>query len=304
MPASGGAGLRASLSSGAERFFLAPTLGRSLAALRIVVGGAMLYEALSLFPYINDLYGRYGYLQAELIEALTGHAIPGTLAKMGMSSSAHSTLLQGFYFVHLALAFLVLAGYKTRQSTIGLWITQSIILASGYFSSYGVDRYFHNALFALAWLPAGNCWSVDRFLSETKPEPLAACRLGRRLLQIFLLMTYADAGISKMYGTDWWDGEAVWRVVNQPEFRRFDFLWLAQMPWLCVGLSRGTVFIEALYGIGAWIPKVGRLWTLAIIGMHLSIAVAMRLSLFGTTLALMNAALFLVPDEPPSERPR
>ena len=57
------------------------------------------------------------------------------------------------------------------------------------------------------------------------------------------------------------------------------------------------MFLEAFYGAGVWIPGVGTLWVLSIIAMHLSIALAMRLDLFGATLAAINAALFLVPDE-------
>jgi Vitamin K-dependent gamma-carboxylase len=276
-----------------QAFFLTPSTGETLSLLRVVIGIAMLTEAIRVFPYLDQLYGPYGYLQADLIEALTGMAIPGMLAKIGITDSAYLIWLHTFYIIHFCLAGAFLFGFKTRYANVGLWITQTILINSGYLSSYGVDRYYHNLLFLMMWLPVAQHWSLDQWFRKSEPVRRTSCTLGLRLIQIFILMTYLNAGLAKSRGTDWWNGEAVWRSTNQPEFHHFSFLWLAQVPWLPVLLSRSTVFIESLYAFFVWIPWLGPLWVFAIIGLHIGIAFTMGLTLFGLTLAAVNATLFL-----------
>ena len=110
-------------------------------------------------------------------------------------------------------------------------------------------------------------------------------------------MTYIDAGFSKAMGTDWWSGAAIWSVLHLPEFNHFDFYWMAEVPWLPKIAALGTVFFESFYIVGVWIPRAGRYWAMAIISMHIGIATIIGLTLFGITLALINAVLFLTtPD--------
>lgn len=279
-----------------REFFTAPSDGRGLAALRIVLGAAMVVEALLVFPYLVQLYGPFGYLQADLIEAITGRAIPGLLSRAGLDPTAYGALLTGFFLVHLSFALAFTVGFKTRAATIGLWITQTIILNSGYYSSYGVDRYFQNFLFMLALVPAVKMWSVDAWREGKGVTPRSEWTFSLRMVQLFLLATYADAGFSKALGQDWWDGEAIWRVLNQPEFRRFDFHWLSYVPWVPIALGWGTMVVEGFYFAAAYTRRLGPLWVLAIMSLHLGIATFMGgLTLFGCTLAAVNAAAFLVP---------
>ncbi|RZA07948.1 MAG: hypothetical protein EOP11_06275 [Proteobacteria bacterium] len=280
----------------AQNFFFAPSDGRGLASLRIVLGAAMVIEALLVFPYLLQLYGPFGYLQADLIEAITGRAIPGLLHRAGLDPGVYSMLLTGFFCVHFSFAIAFLFGFKTRAANIGLWITQTMIINSGYYSSYGVDRYFQNFLFLLLLVPAVRVWSVDAMREGRDQTPRASWTFGLRLVQVFLLMTYADAGISKAFGSDWWTGEAIWRTLNQPEFRRFDFLWLYHVPFVPVVIGWATMFIEGFYFAGAYVKRLGTAWTLAIVGLHLGIASMMGgLTLFGGTLAAVNVAAFLIP---------
>ena len=291
------------LRESVRMFFKKPTEGKPLSALRIAIGLMMAVQAISLFPHVQELYSQFGLLQADLMETLTGVAIPGFLLKHGIGPDLYSKILVPFYGLHLMLALLFMLGFKTRPTTVLLWITQTVIVNSGYFSSYGVDRYTQNLLFLMIFFPVANVWSVDSWLSPNR-EKKADCTLGLRLCQLFILMTYISAGASKSLGADWWNGEAIWRVLNQPEFRQFDFLWLMNYGWLVKGLCWTTMVLETFYFIGVWIPYVGRLWVLSIIGMHLGIALTMGLQLFGVTLALVSVALFLVPDSRDGDEPR
>jgi hypothetical protein len=159
-----------------------------------------------------------------------------------------------------------------------------------------VDRYFQNFLFLLLLVPAVRVWSVDAMREGKDQTPRSSWTFGLRLVQVFLLMTYADAGISKAFGSDWWTGEAIWRTLNQPEFNRFNFLWLHHVPFIPVVIGWATMFIEGFYFAAAYVKRIGTAWTLAIVGLHLGIASMMGgLTLFGGTLAAVNVAAFLVP---------
>jgi hypothetical protein len=278
-----------------RRFFFNPSLGFPLAALRIVIGYMVVLETALVFPNIDDLYGQLGYFQSHLMDALAGPSLPGVMAHLGVHNAAYSVFLRGFYLLHCLLGILFLVGFKTRRVSVGLWITQTLVVNSGYVSVYGVHRYLHNLIFLSMWLPMAQVWSFDSYFSPAPALPRRACTFGLRLIQIFILMTYVDAGWSKAMGTDWWNGEAIWNALNLPEFNHFNFYWLSRVPWLAKALSRGTLLIETFYFVGVCLPRVGKVWVLAIIGMHLAIALFMGLTLFGTSLALVNAVLFLIP---------
>lgn len=283
-----------------QDFFLKPTTGELLSLLRIVVGTMMFLKAAWLFPHIDDLYGQYGYLQAHLMDAVIGPNISSWAVKNGITAAQYSAFLHVFFVVHMIAGLSFALGFRTKIANVVLWLTQMAMFRMAWVSAYGIDSYCHNLCFLMLWLPVARYWSLDAWIKgeanvDRRPDPV--CTLGIRCLQIYILMTYVDAGVSKALGTDWWSGAAIWEVLHLPEFNHIDFYWMADYPWIPKALALGTLFFESFYIVGAWIPRVGKLWTMAIISMHLGIAFLMGLTLFGITLALINAVLFLYPIE-------
>jgi|GEM_PF-4468635 len=278
-----------------EEFFFRPSSGEVLSLLRVVVGTMMLIKGLFLFPHLEDLFGQYGYLQAHLMSAIGGENFVSRLAKVGFTGQKFSIALHAFFLVHIFAAGFFALGYQTKFANFVLWITQAAFFRLGWESVYGIDSYCHNLTFFMLWLPVGSHWSLDSRLSETKEVALSSYNtLGLRLLQIYLCLTYVDAGVSKAKGHDWWS-EAIWEVLHLREFNHFSFLWMAWVPWLPKIMAWSVLFFESFYILGVWIPRLGKYWVLVIISMHIGIAVTMGLVLFGLTLALVNATLFLVP---------
>jgi hypothetical protein len=78
----------------------------------------------------------------------------------------------------------------------------------------------------------------------------------------------------------------------QPDFRQFDFTWLARYPWLAILLSWFTMFIETFYGIAMWIPRVRIYWLLSIIALHIGICLFLGLWLFGLIMILLSISAF------------
>jgi hypothetical protein len=287
----------AKVKAGLWQFFFKPGTGEVLSVLRIVVGLMIFIKGLFLYPHLDELYGQFGYLQSPLMGAVSGGNLASLSVNMGMSSDVYSMLLHAFFVVHLLSALTFMAGWKTRGSNFVLWLTQTMLFQLAWVSAYGIDSYLENLCFILLWLPAGQYWSVDAKLNSSVDRTASwVCTLGLRCLQIYLLMTYVDAGISKASGTDWWTGQAIWEVLHLPEFNHMNFFWMADFPIVPRLLGWGTLVIETFYIVGVWIPVVGLLWTISIVGMHLFIASMMGLTLFGITLALINVVLFLYPN--------
>ena len=281
---------------GWNRFFLAPSQGEALSALRIVVGLAMLVEAVVLWPYRNELFGPMGFLQVHLLDFLTGPTIPGLAVQHGVPVGTYLVFLKVVYLVHVGSLVFFTLGAGTGAMAVAVWLTKAFLVNSGNYSSYGVDSYFHNIAFLLALFPCGRHWSLDSWRRKEAAAPLPSCTLGLRMIQIFLLMTYINAGVGKGVGAQWWTGEAIWGSLNLPEFSHFgSFAWMASVPWVPRLLGWATVLIEALYFLGVWIPRLGTAWVLAIAGMHLGIALFMGMYQFGITLAAINVVLFLEP---------
>jgi hypothetical protein len=253
---------------------------------------------ISTYSYIDELYGKFGVLQHHLISAMVGESLTFTsrlLAQLPLDQ------VQYLFFVRIVLNLYIfgliglLVGYKTRVAAIIVWFCHVLIINFGYLSIYGVDRYVHVFLFYFMFMPVGKKLSIDSMLNGKKTYYSVSAGLSLRLLQIHLALTYANAGIAKMMGQDWWSGEAIWRSTNLPEFSQIDMTWLAFMPFILKILSLGTLFFEAGYPLLV-IHPITRLITIpSIIAMHLGIALVMGLQIFGATLILFNICLFLIP---------
>jgi hypothetical protein len=117
-------------------------------------------------------------------------------------------------------------------------------------------------------------------------------------LQIQLCIVYLLSGIEKASGTQWWDGEAIWRALMQPDMARFDFAWLASAPWLAKLTCWGTLGVELGYALLIWPGRTRMMMGWATVGMHVGIGVFMGLASFAGVMIVLNLGAFLVPAEP------
>jgi len=111
-----------------------------------------------------------------------------------------------------------------------------------------------------------------------------------RLIQVHLCVVYLFGGISKLKGTSWWDGSAVWFSVANYEYQSLDMTWLAHWPWLIALLSHATVFWETFYPVLVW-PKLTRPVMLAMaVAVHGGIALCLGMPTFGLAMIIANLA--------------
>src|SRR5690606_18059771 len=84
--------------------------------------------------------------------------------------------------------------------------------------------------------PCGQAFSLDRWLErrrarrragdpnlELPPAEYVSANFAYRLLQIHFAIIYLAAGLSKLLGSAWWNGNAIWLTLANPGFSPMDF---------------------------------------------------------------------------------
>jgi hypothetical protein len=133
--------------------------------------------------------------------------------------------------------------------------------------------------------------------------------LAIRLFQIHFCAIYMASGLSKLLGSMWWSGTALWLTMDNPEFAPMssalyqEFLvFLCKNRWLWeVVVSGGVAFtlvLEIGFPILVW-PRATR-WVMVIgaVLLHTGISLSMGLTTFG--LIMLAMLLSFIP--PPAVR--
>lgn len=274
---------------------MTPAAPHPLALLRLGACAVALVQLAILWPYLLQFYGNFGFVQWALVEAGNESWMPSIgklcllLQPYGITSAA---CVHGVFSVY-ALGLVGLAlGFKTRLWAVVAWFSHSLTLNTGYFSAYGADTMLQICLFYCVFLPVGSAWSLDRWLRRQPAAPTAGARLALRVLQIHLCIIYLDAGTAKMQSPQWWNGEAIWRALMQPQFAVFGFAWLSRLPGLAMILCWSVLLIEVGYPVLIWPRRTRPLWVAATLGLHLGIGLFMGLWLFALVMMIMTFSAF------------
>ena len=285
-----------------ERFAFAPASAAPLAVLRIGLASVLLVQAGMVAPALFELYGRSGILQTPLLDA---HGGPGfvrlgwlidRLATLGIGEAPIVVAVGALYVLALAA---LLAGWHTRVAAAGAWFSHLMLMMTADSTNYGVDQFANIFLFYLMWMPAGAALSLDRRLGRAPVGPTSTARLALRVVQIHLCIVYLASGLGKALGEQWWNGEAIWRTLNLPDYRQYDFTWLARYPWLAAVAGWTVLLVECGYPLMIWPRRTRRLWVAATVALHVGIAVFMGLSVFGAIMAVLTISAFAVRADPP-----
>lgn len=279
----------------ASDFFFAPASARPLAALRIGVAGVLLAQAWQLRAEAFDFLASDGIVRGDLARSLSPPGAPtvawiaGRLAPLGLGETQ---CIQILCLLYVASLLFLAAGFFTRLSAAASWLLNWTLVSSAYAMHYGVDHYAHIFLHYLMWVPAGRALSLDVALGRTSAEPSATARLGLRVVQLHLCLSYLASGIEKAAGSQWWDGEVIWRALSLPLYRQLDMSWLARWPVICQLASLTALAIKLGYCVFIWPRRTRRPWVLATVALHLGIAVLLGMQIFGAMLCVLTLALF------------
>ncbi|MDC3958195.1 hypothetical protein [Polyangium jinanense] len=292
---------RAGACRALDVFLFAPATARPLAALRIGLASVLLVQAAVVHAEFFDWFSRDGLFQGDLNRAFGPTFGPRTgdllawLSPLGVGEAAALRAIGAAYVVALVMLGL---GLFTRAAAALAWFLHWTLMNSAAPLMYGVDQYAHIFLFYAIWVPVGRAASLDALISGASRAPTAGARVGLRIMQIHLCISYFASGVEKATLLDWWNGELIFRALSLPDYRRFDMSWLAQYPALAQLACLATLVVEIGYCVFIWPRRTRRLWLTAVLGLHLGIAVFLGLHFFGIIMCVLNFALFGISPEP------
>src|SRR5262249_16274124 len=135
----------------------------------------------------------------------------------------------------LTSIFLFTIGFCTRITSVLTWLGMLSYIQRAPTSLFGMDTITNIAVLYLMIGPSGAALSVDRLLPRywatrrafrellpvpefPPPQPSVSANVALRLLQVHLCIIYAASGLSKLQGSAWWSGVAVWGTMANWEF--------------------------------------------------------------------------------------
>ena len=81
------------------------------------------------------------------------------------------------------------------------------------------------------------------------------------------------AGLAKLQGSSWWNGNAIWKTMTTGEFVVLDFTALAAWPLVVNFLTHFSLALELLYPVVIWVRILRPLLLAGMMVLHVGIAV-------------------------------
>lgn len=287
---------------------------RPVGLLRILFGACLLLGALEVAPLNEFLFSDEGLVPSAAVpqvqgrEALAGYGdgvrapagFDGGAAALQFVTSGRWSLLffwdspefvRGYFLVFVLACLTMIAGWRTRTSTVIVWLLYAGMLRRGD-AHYGGEQVYCSVLFLLMLARAGEAFSVDNWLrcrrlrargllsepggagdgagaspSTEHPQGLAA--IYRRVPvwpQVLVAgqigICYAANGWAKS-GAVWAAGDALANTLLIDRYARVDFHGLVAMvgEWPLRLASWGVLWWERLFPlvlVGLWLTAAGR----------------------------------------------
>jgi Vitamin K-dependent gamma-carboxylase len=167
----------------------------------------------------------------------------------------------------------------------------------------GEDTVFRLFAFFFIFLPLDHAWSISNGFRKT--AILAADRSsawGLRLIQFQMTAIYLSAAYSKLQGTTWRDGSAMFYVFLMDDYMGRNGIseWALDSPWVIRCLTWAAIMIELALPFALWCKYTRRFAVLLGIGFHLSLELSMNLFLFEWLMILGLLSFLAIVREPTS----
>lgn len=266
-----------------------PTL---LGVLRILTGLMLVYTHAVWGLVLPEFFGRDGWLSPRLV---------GMLQEGGYTYSFWWLIGEDGLWPAYAASMIVLALF-----TVGLWTRVTSVLALFVTISYayrvpaatfGLDQINAMLTLYLAIGPSGAALSIDRWRAvrrglapADRPEPSAAANLALRLTSVHMCVIYFFAGMSKLQGEAWWNGEAMWRAFANYEYQSMDMTWMAWHPRLLELATHVSVLWELTFWALVWRPRIKPLVLAGAVILHVGIGACLGMWTFGLIMLVGNAS--------------
>lgn len=290
-----------------DQFWFAPLDPSSLGLIRILSGLMLLYTHCVWGLRLDAFFGPDGWQDATLVQMQD----VGGLTRISFWWYVDDAWRWPVHYLCLAVLAMYTVGCWTRVTS---WLAFFITISYAnrvLNANFGLDQINAFLTFYLAFGPCGAAFSVDRWWAlrkrrrkatlDQRPfvasplEPHSMARLSSRMIQVHLCLLYFFAGVSKLKGEAWWNGDAVWMALANEEYQSADLTWLAWYPWVSYLLTHVTVLWEMSFFVTVWNRSLRPFVLLIGCGVHLGIGAFLGMWTFG--LIMIVAYISFLPPE-------
>ncbi|BBO34912.1 HTTM domain-containing protein [Lacipirellula parvula] len=281
-----------------NNFWFTPTDPATLALIRLLAGGMMLYTHFIWSFDLAGFIGRDGYTPVEMLKSMPGREV--TVWSI-FDWIGPNWLLWTVHILALCVFACLFLGLFSRVSAV-----LAYLLAVSYVhrvtpgAFYGLDK--ANCMMAMYLMlgPCGARYSLDRLWrlrrgDASEPAPSTAANVAIRLLQLHLCVVYFFSALAKIEGNTWRVGTAMWWAAANYEYQSLPLTWMADWPFLIAFFTHLTVFWELSYAFLVWnrFTRPWMIWTA--VAVHGGIAMFMGMITFGLAMIFANFS-FLKPE--------
>ena len=283
-----------------NQFWFTPQTPHTLAIIRWLTGCMVFYNHLVWSLGMETFLGS----QAALPNLYRSQLLfDGSWAWSHFDWSDSAWWLWSSHVIGLIVIAMWTVGFKTRWTG---WLTAALVIsyanrATG--ALFGFDQIATFLCLYLAISRCGDVLSLDARLNADRSgeQPNAgqgravANRIATRLIQIHLCIVYLFAGLGKLGGEYWLNGEAVWGALASYEYQSLNMTWLAGHMTVIAIMTLVSLTWEVTYAALIW-PRLTRPIVLAVAVMvHVGIGVVMGMMTFGLIMLVVNLA-FIEPE--------
>ena len=270
-----------------HHFWFDPMDPLMLGIVRLLTGWMLFYNLLVWSLQLETFFGRNGVQPLE------------TVKRLYESRTVFSFWLwiddNYLWPVHIAciiIAAMFCAGTATRLTSILAFLITISYSQRVPVTNFGFDQILGMLCLYLALAPCGAALSVDSLVRkwwrhrkglarDAAPARFASARMASRLIQLHLCAIYLWSGFSKLKGSTWWTGEAMWNVIANQEYQTVDLTWMAWTPWLPFLIAHVTVAWEVFFIVLVWNRRLRPLVLAMGIAMHIGIGAFLGMWTFG-----------------------
>jgi hypothetical protein len=280
-----------------DAFWFTPADPTLLGVIRILTGLMLLYTHAVWGLVLPDFFGEGGWLNERLVRTLSDGNYNYSFWWLVPDDGIWPA-----YWLSMAVLALFTVGLWTRVTSILAFLVTVSFIYRVSAASFGLDQINAMLTLYLAIGPSGQALSIDRWRAlrrgwapAGRPPRSAGANLALRLINVHMCVIYFFAGVSKLQGEAWWNGEAMWRAFANLEYQSIDMTWLAWHPRLLDLLTHVSVLWELSFCALIWRPRLRPVVLVGAIPLHIGIGACLGMWTFGLIM-LVGCASFL-PEE-------
>eukprot|EP00942_MAST-04A_sp_MAST-4A-sp1_P002903 g2903.t1 len=269
----------------------------ALAYFRICMGLLSLYNVIEVWYYHEEWLLDSGYLPRIDVMMSARHDLLDKNAFNIYLCSGEKHIILSLLFVHTISTISYVIGYKTKLSSIILFVFDFSLKTRITTIDYGADFLRVNCIFWSMFLPIEKRWSIDSFIDryymkkETKEKNLAVHEkeddddggFTSYILLFQIIHMYGNAGRHK-HGDVWLGGDAIERVLECTMFSKQNFIkdTLLEMPNLLNHITKLTLLLEIYAFVFFLIPSSAIRGNAAVlyISLHLGMWLTIEVGMF------------------------